>query len=182
MIHTGLLKGERIRLTAINEDDALAISKWYSDIDFLRYFDKVPAIPKTERQLREWIVKVQDSNSDISMAIRNYESEAIIGYAELSNIQWSNGTATLGIGIGDNSKQGRGCGKETIKLLLDYAFKELNLHRVQLNVLSYNEKAIGLYEKMGFMKEGIYREFISKDGKRWDMYLYGILKHEWLNL
>lgn len=179
MIHSGLLKGSKVRLTALNEDDAFTISRWYSDIDFLRYFDKIPAIPKSERQLKEWIVKVQSSDNNYSFAVRLNDDEEIIGYAELSNIQWWNSTATLGIGIGDNSIRGKGCGRESVELLLDFAFKELNLHRIQLNVMCYNEKAINLYEKLGFKREGTYREFIHRDGKRWDMYLYGILNYEW---
>jgi RimJ/RimL family protein N-acetyltransferase len=56
---------------------------------------------------------------------------------------------------------------------------ELNLHRVQLTVFSYNERAIALYEKLGFQREGVYREFIQRDGRRYDMYLYGLLRREW---
>ena len=63
--------------------------------------------------------------------------------------------------------------------LLDPAFGELNLHRVQLTVFAYNERAIALYEKLGFVREGVYREFMACDGVRYDMYLYGLLRREW---
>jgi RimJ/RimL family protein N-acetyltransferase len=46
-------------------------------------------------------------------------------------------------------------------------------------VFSYNKRAIALYEKLGFQREGVYREFLQRDGKRFDMYLYGILRREW---
>lgn len=46
-------------------------------------------------------------------------------------------------------------------------------------MFSYNERAIALYEKLGFQREGIYREFLQRHGKRFDMYLYGILRREW---
>jgi len=64
-------------------------------------------------------------------------------------------------------------------LLLDYAFGELNLHRVQLTVFEYNERAIALYEKLGFRREGVYREFMQREGRRYGMYLYGLLHSEW---
>lgn len=182
MIHNGLLKGKKVRLTAINEEDVHTISKWYSDADFLRYFDKVPANPKSEQQLREWIRDSQASNSSFPFSIRSIDDDQMIGYIELSNIQWWNGTATLGIGVGETDNRGKGYGKEALKLLLDFAFNEINLHRVQLNVFSYNKEAIKLYEKVGFKREGVYREFIHRDSKRWDMYLYGILKHEWIKM
>jgi RimJ/RimL family protein N-acetyltransferase len=65
-------------------------------------------------------------------------------------------------------------------LALDFAFKELNLHRIQLTVYSYNPRAIRMYEKLGFQLEGTYREFLLRDGQHYDMLLYGLLSHEWL--
>jgi len=47
-------------------------------------------------------------------------------------------------------------------------------------VFSYNQRAIALYEKLGFRREGIFREHLERDGTRFDMYLYGILRPEWL--
>jgi RimJ/RimL family protein N-acetyltransferase len=67
-------------------------------------------------------------------------------------------------------------------LALDFAFKELNLHRIQLTVYSYNTRAIRMYEKLGFQLEGNYREYLLRDGQHYDMLLYGLLSHEWLGL
>ena len=50
---------------------------------------------------------------------------------------------------------------------------------MQLTVFAYNERAIALYEKLGFVREGVYREFLARDGVRYDMYLYGLLRREW---
>ncbi len=66
-----------------------------------------------------------------------------------------------------------------MRLLLTFAFDELNLHRVQLTVFSYNRPAIALYEKLGFQREGTFREFLQRDGRRHDMFLYGLLRREW---
>jgi RimJ/RimL family protein N-acetyltransferase len=66
-----------------------------------------------------------------------------------------------------------------MELMIQYAFREINLHRLQLTVFSYNKRAIKLYEKLGFTKEGIYREFLEQDLKRHDMYLYGLLRPDW---
>ena len=85
----------------------------------------------------------------------------------------------LSIGIGDQSNRGKGYGSEAMRLIIDYAFFELNLHRIQLTVFDYNQQAIALYERLGFQREGVFREFGQRDGKRYDMYLYGILYEEW---
>lgn len=179
MISSSLLKGEKVKLTAINEKDIETIAKWYSDIDFLRFFDAAPALPKTEQQLGQWVKSIQDSHDSIAFAIRPIEEEAIVGYIELDRILWVHGVATVGIGIGTGEHRRKGYAKEALKLLMELAFNELNLHRLQLNVFNYNERAITLYESIGFRREGIYREFVHRDGRRWDMYLYGILRHEW---
>lgn len=59
------------------------------------------------------------------------------------------------------------------------AFEELNLHRVTATVFAYNERSIALLEKLGFRREGAFREFLERDGRRYDMLLYGLLCHEW---
>jgi RimJ/RimL family protein N-acetyltransferase len=66
-----------------------------------------------------------------------------------------------------------------MRLLLHFAFGELNLRRVQLTVFSYNAAAIRLYEKLGFRREGAFREFVQRDGQLYDLYLYGLLRREW---
>lgn len=181
MISTNLLKGKKVKLTAINEKDMEIIARWYSDIDFLRFFDTAPALPKTELQLYEWIKSIQDSSSSVAFAIRPIEDDEIAGYIELDKISWVHGVATVGIGIGAAEHRGKGYAKEALKLLMELAFNELNLHRLQLNVFNYNERAIMIYESLGFKREGVYREYIHRDGRRWDMYLYGILRNEWIN-
>ena len=85
----------------------------------------------------------------------------------------------MSIGLGDSANWSKGYGNEATRLALGFAFNELNLHRVQLTVFDYNSRAIHLYEKLGFQQEGIYREFLQRDGRRFDMYLYGLLRHEW---
>jgi RimJ/RimL family protein N-acetyltransferase len=65
-------------------------------------------------------------------------------------------------------------------LALDFAFRELNLHRVFLTVFSYNTAAMAMYEKLGFVHEGTHREHLQRDGQRFDMVLYGMLRREWM--
>jgi RimJ/RimL family protein N-acetyltransferase len=67
-----------------------------------------------------------------------------------------------------------------MKLILQYAFMELNLHRVSLDVFDYNPRAIHSYEKVGFKMEGRQRGILLREGKRWDMVFMGILRKEWL--
>jgi RimJ/RimL family protein N-acetyltransferase len=61
-----------------------------------------------------------------------------------------------------------------MRLVLRYAFDELNLHRVSLTVFEYNERALRTYRKLGFVEEGRQRARLLRFGKRWDMVVMGI--------
>ncbi|MCZ7572072.1 MAG: GNAT family N-acetyltransferase [Ardenticatenaceae bacterium] len=79
----------------------------------------------------------------------------------------------------DEANWGKGYGHEALELALGFAFRELNLYRVQLTVFGYNERAIALYKTAGFQREGVYREFMQRDGQRYDLHLFGLLRREW---
>lgn len=66
-------------------------------------------------------------------------------------------------------------------MLLDYAFLELNLHRISLRVFSLNERAIHIYNKIGFVQEGVVRESLYRSGKWHDIIIMGILKREYFS-
>lgn len=174
-----LLNGERVRLNALTKDDLPAVAHWYENTEFLRLLDARDAYPQTAAKLSEWLDEHAKSTAAYLFGIRLRQDDRLIGFLELDEILWNQGTSWLGIGIGETDCQGQGYGHEAMTLALDFAFDELNLHRVQLTVFEYNERAIRLYEKLGFQREGSYREFLYRDGQRYDMYLYGLLRKEW---
>jgi RimJ/RimL family protein N-acetyltransferase len=174
-----LLVGEKILLTSIIEEDVLEFQEWYNDVFFMRHYDIVSAIPKTIEEVKELVSDVHKSNTAYIFAVKDLQKKELIGVVGFENISWNNGTALIYIGIGGKKNRGCGYGEEALKLAIEFGFQELNFHRIQLTVLEYNEPAIKLYEKVGFKREGVYREFIHRDGRRYDMYLYGILRSEW---
>jgi RimJ/RimL family protein N-acetyltransferase len=179
MIASNLLRGEKVRLTAVTANDLPIITRWWSDPDFLRLYNSAPATPRNEDQLSRRFDLSQTSNEVFLFAIRLLEDDKIIGLLELDGVEWSNRTTFVSIGIGAPEHRGRGFGQEAMRLALRFTFHELNLHHVCLTVFSYNEPAIALYEGLGFTREGVFREHIERDGRRYDMYLYGILRREW---
>jgi RimJ/RimL family protein N-acetyltransferase len=66
-------------------------------------------------------------------------------------------------------------------MLLRFAFAELNLFRLTADVPAYNEGAIALLKKFGFVEEVRRRQALERDGQRWDMLVFGLLKDDWLN-
>lgn len=179
MLTKNILTGKRIRLDVLREEDMPSLSQWYQDGDFARQLELHPVIPRSQKQLtEEWVEQAQKSNTMYAFAIRTISQDEFIGMTELAGIQWSHGNSWVGLAIAP-AFQNQGYGRETMELILRFAFHELNLHRIQLMVFGYNERAIKLYEKLGFQREGTYREFLKRDGQYFDVHLYGLLASEW---
>lgn len=178
-LERNILQGQTVRLTAVEKEDLPAIGRWYQDAGFARLFDATPAAPKSADQLDEWLAELQKDKNGFLFAIRPLDKHTLLGYVEVDGILWTNGNAWLGLGLGDRNNWGKGYGTEAMQLTLNFVFNELNLHRVQLSVFAYNKRAIALYQKLGFVQEGAFREHVRRDGQYYDMYLYGLLSREW---
>ncbi len=81
--------------------------------------------------------------------------------------------------MGEVSSRGQGYGTEAVELLLDFGFRDLNLHRIYLHVFSHNAAAIRVYEKSGFVREGLLRQTAYIDGEYRDVILMGIIREEY---
>jgi [ribosomal protein S5]-alanine N-acetyltransferase len=101
-----------------------------------------------------------------------------LGTVKLHQFSQRDRRARLAIGLLDPTKLGCGYGQEAILLVLEHAFDVLELYRVDLRVLEYNERAIRCYLKCGFVEEGREREAALVDNKRYDDVLMGIFLHE----
>lgn len=166
-----------VLLRRIEKDDMEYIYEWFMDSEFLKYYDYMPPVPQSKEEIDKTFSDYEKSDESDVFAIRI--NDKTIGIAGFDDIVKENKVATLFIGIGNKDVRGIGYGKEALNQLLEYGFNELDFYRIQLNVLEFNNAAIALYEKAGFKKEGIYREFVLRDNKRYDLYLYGLLKNEW---
>ncbi len=174
-----LFAGPRVRLTALRPEDTPAVVRWYEDSDFTRHYDAEPAFPRTSARLQTYLTDASKAENGYIFGIRLHHSDDLIGLIELDSILWSSRASWLAVGIGEAAYRGQGYGGEALGLMLRFAFHEINLHRVQLSVFSYNERAIRLYERLGFMREGVMREFLQRDGQRFDLLVYGLLAREW---
>jgi RimJ/RimL family protein N-acetyltransferase len=170
-----MFMGSKIRLTAMRKEDLPTYRMWNSVEAFGRYYNSSPIREESEKNANELV----DSHSDRNyrFAIRPLDSEDFLGVCAIEDIVWSHQVGWLSIALGPDF-HGKGYGKDAMQLLVHYGFNELNLHRLQLTVFSYNEGAIKLYDSIGFKHEGTFREFLKRDGKRHDMHLYGLLASE----
>ncbi len=169
-----LLSAQYVYLDTLQSHDKSYLYKWRSDVALERLTGPFQYLPVSFNQ-----INIDSTLQHVVFAVRTIKDRQLIGEISLQNVQWPNRNAELGVMIGDSSFQGKGYGSEAIYLLIDYAFNELNLHRIQLNVVGYNERAIAAYKKIGFKSEGSFREYGIRDGKFYDLHLMAILAPEW---
>lgn len=177
-----ILKGKLVHLAAMDpEEVSKYFADWNRDSEYKRLLDlDVPRLNST-RSVKEWLEKELEKMGDTMywFSIRTTVDNILLGDINLDVVNWNMRDAFVGIGIGVRDYWGKGYGTEAMNLMLGYAFTELNLHRVTLDVFEYNLRAIHSYEKSGFRPEGRQRGAILREGKRWDVLYMGILCEEW---
>ncbi len=181
-METHLFTGEFVRLVAADpEAIAPAFSRWSRDSEFVRLLNSGEATPLSARAMRNLMDRQpeKDPPNFFWFAIHTLTGDHLIGDIALDGIRWSHREAFVGIGLGEREWWGKGYGTDAMRIILRYAFLELNLLRVSLNVFEYNPRAIRSYEKLGFIHEGRMRQYLHREGQRWDMIFMGILREEW---
>ena len=106
-------------------------------------------------------------------------NEKIIGESVINEIDWDLRCANFRIGIYHMTERGKGIGTWATEVTCDFAFEELHLHRLELDVYSFNPRAERVYLKAGFKREGILRDAVMDGGKYADDILMSILEDEW---
>ena len=185
-IQTQLFEGQDIRFGPIDhEKDPEIESKWTHDSDFMRMMETMPARPMSAAMIRKQYEKlekkIEEDKNLYHFMIRAKVDDRLIGTAEVQRIEWANGNGFLRLGIGAAGDRGKGYGTQALRMLLRFAFAELNLFRVSAAVPEYNEAAIALFRKFGFVQEVCRRKSLERDGRRWDLYFFGLLSDEWRN-
>jgi RimJ/RimL family protein N-acetyltransferase len=172
-----MLNGVRIHLRLFEKEDLPSRVKWINDeeINETLGFDWPASISKTQI----WFQNTLNDNSKINFAIIDNESCKLIGMTGLLGIDYKNKNAEFYITIGEKEFLGLHIPDEVISLILEYAFLELGLKRVYLHTFDYNVKAQHVYERNGFVKEGVLRKHKWKCGELRDIVYYGIIKDEW---
>lgn len=177
-----LFRGALVRLAARRPEDLEIFARWSNDAHYRRMLDTDPARPLSIEQIAAGPDGGDGGTHDLNFRLRTLQDDTLIGFVALFRIEWQHGVATLAIGIGEPAYRGRGYGSDALRLILGYAFNELNLHRVGLDVIAYNTPAIRAYERAGFRREGLVRASVLRDGVRHDRIMMGILREEWQEL
>ncbi len=183
-IQTQLFESQDLRLGPIDhEKDPEAESKWTHDSEFMRLMETAPARPMSvamvKKQYEKLEKQIEEEKNLYHFMIRVKDDGRLIGKAVIQQIEWTNGNGWIRLGIGSSDDRRKGYGTQALRMLLRFAFAELNLFRVAAIVPEYNEGAIALLQKFGFVQEVCRRKSLERDGRRWDLYVFGLLNEEW---
>ena len=175
-------RGEKIELGPVQREYLPKYVEWLNDWEVSRFLK--PGIPRglTLEDEIAWFEQRGKDNSSLVFAILTLADNKLIGNCGLHHLDLKNRTAIFGIFIGDKDYWGKGYGTDSTRTLLRYAFEQLGLNRVELEVYDYNPRAVRAYEKAGFRRDGVRRQALYRDGEFHDIYLMGILRADWERL
>jgi RimJ/RimL family protein N-acetyltransferase len=163
--------GKKCYLSPIDTNDAEKFTEWLNDMELLVNLQLYGGIinPESEKEF------LHNLSREHNYSIIDPETDKLIGNCGFLDIDHLNQTAEIGIFIGDKNYLNKGYGTEAFSLLIDYGFKALNLHNIMLKVYEYNERAIKVYEKIGFKRIGLRREALLRNLERHNIVYMDIL-------
>lgn len=183
-IETQLFEAQDVSFGPIDHETHPDIeSRWTHDAEFMRLMELKPIRPLSpalvKKQYETIEKEIEEQKNLFYFTIRTCEDDRFIGKALIEYVDWSNGNGYIRLGIGEPEFRRRGYGSQALSLLLRYAFGELNLFRVTAVAPAYNEGAIRLFQKFGFVEEVRRRNALHRDGRFWDVIGFGLLNAEW---
>lgn len=172
-----------IELGKFTKEDIPQLIKWiHSKEELMQWAGPAYNFPFTEEQMLEELNKAEKECNKLIYSVLEKKEKIIIGHCQVL-IDKKNNSARFGkILIGNTTFRGKGFGQQLIKELLKISFVELKLHRIDLGVFEFNTNAIRVYEKSGFIKEGLLRDYRKVGDKYWSLLNMSILENEYNEL
>lgn len=172
------MKSKQVYLRPVEREDLVLRPKWFNDPEINKTL--LIAIPIGYAQTLQWYEKSLKDSSKLNLSICDNENGNVIGMTGLLNIDHFHKNAQFYITIGEKEYWGRKIPDEVIPLVLAHGFNELNLEKIYLWTINTNVKARKIYERNGFVLEGIMKKHYFCRGMYQDLYQHAILKDEWL--
>jgi len=172
-----MIEGTKVRIRAIEKTDIDEIMKWVNDREVMD--NLIMRYPVSRYQEEKWIEKALDDPNPRNKVFAIETKDGVyLGGIGLHRIDWENSNTEVGIVIGNKEYWNKGYGTDAMFTILDFAFNQMNLHRVYLRVFEYNQRGVRSYQKCGFKKQGVLREDRYIRGEYRDTVMMGILRDE----
>ena len=139
---------------------------WMNDPDVNKYIES--GGDYTLEKLRDFLEEVEERDI-LFWAIHIKSTGQHIGNIKIDPVIERHGLAEYGIMMGRKSEWGKGYAGEATRRIIDYCFSDIDIRKITLGVVTDNEAAYGLYKKMGFITEGIYKHHTLHDDKYRDV-------------
>lgn len=172
-----MYEGKLVRLRAFEQYDLDANHAFVNDYETLRGMMSGIPFPSSMEDERQWLGQQTNcTRGEYQFAVEDLTG-TLVGRCGPIRVDWKNRLAELGIMIG-TPYRGRGYGREAMGLLCDFCFREMNLHRLKVSVFAFNTAALRCYEANGFVREGLLRGELWRDGAYRDVVILGRLAPE----
>lgn len=171
----------QINLRALTLSDLPLTLSWHNQEDIVELYSGHP-FPVNLEMEKLWYERILTSNYPVTVfGIELAETLSLIGVSVLKDIDMLNRSAETAIYIGDEKYRGKGYSKTALDKTLEFGFNKLGLNRIWLKVRKDNSRAIRLYESAGFSLEGTLREALFKNNSFVSVFVYSILKQEYIS-
>ncbi len=169
--------GTNIVLRPITADDADAMFASLSDEESVRLTGTQAVF--TLEEVQNYCQRIVHADDRVDFAITTKDDPAYIGEAVLNNIDWENRSANFRIALAGAKHFGKGHGSEAARLVVAFGFETLKLHRIELEVYDFNPRAQHVYEKIGFVREGVRRDVLLWEGEYHSAIVMSILEQDY---
>ena len=173
-----VLAGSAVTLRPPDDSDAQRFVDWFADLEVTRYLQRRAGVGLLQEQ--GLLKKIGESETDVIWMI---EAEGRpIGATGIHQIDWLHAHASTGTVIGDKSAWRKGYGSEAMRLRTDYAFRQLNLHKLSSSAFMENEPSKRALLKAGYTETGVEREHYFREGRWHDQRTCELLRDDWEKL
>ncbi len=173
-----MFEGKLIALRALEKEDLETLRNWRNSKHIRKSTREYKLLNMINQ--KNWFESIHSNNpqSDIMFGVLN-QRKKLIGVTGLTYIDWKNRQSEISIYLSYENWQKRKEAKETLQLVMDYGFGELNLHRLWVEIYSTMPENVMLFKNMKFIKEGQLRQKLWRNGKWWDSFIYSKLAKEY---
>jgi RimJ/RimL family protein N-acetyltransferase len=170
-----MIAGEHVILRAFERDDAERCYRWMNDPNIVRTLQT--RYPIAFQNEVEWLERaMHPAVNERHFAVERRDDRTHIGNASLHEIDWVSRTAWFGLFIGEPTAWNRGFGGDAIGTLVCFAFDEMNLGKLRINVFEYNKRAKHVLETHGFVQEGRLRRDFYREGTWHDLVILSVFR------
>lgn len=173
-----MIKGEKVGLRAVEKKDLPFLRDWRNIVEFRKNFREIRELSLADQEA--WFDHLQNTNHiNYMFTIVDLETKKPIGAAGLLYVNWVIRSADFSFYIGENEKYigNDGIALEAAKLLIDYGFKSLNLHKIWMELYEYDKQKIEFFTKnFNFKQDALLRDNCFEGGKYWNSLIISLIK------